>query len=144
MSVLVINTAALQDVLPSGDIDVLTDGIQRLGLAQSESSLGLSVVSVPPRHSRAPVHMLGPPAPSAAMAAAVAQSSLPPPSPMVTGVAMALIVPAPQYGPEFGDCHHPPPLDVRFPSRCNCDDGSGVCVVESGGLLRCGMPCMYV
>jgi hypothetical protein len=30
MSVLAINTAALQDVLPSGDIDVLTDGIQRL------------------------------------------------------------------------------------------------------------------
>jgi len=48
---------------------------------------------------------------------------------------MALTVPAPEYGPEYNDRVHAPPLAVFYEARCNCSQETGDCDVA--GKLRC-------
>ena len=113
MQVLSEHEMDLASVLPSGDIDVLCDGITRLGL-------GANAAPAP-----------SPPAPSAQ-----AQATLPPATSSSIGATMALTVPPPEYAPEFAAREHAPPLTVRFPFTCNCGRTAGVCAVEEGGELK--------
>ena len=63
---------------------------------------------------------------------------LPPATRLPAGQAPRLIMPAPQYGPEYDDREHAPPLDAALPGNCNC--GRDPCVVGTGGLFWCAPP----